>query len=57
VREENWKLIRPIGISREPELYHLIADPHEEKDLAAREPGRVQRLSRLLEQWQKHIRP
>ncbi|MBI5757733.1 MAG: arylsulfatase [Planctomycetales bacterium] len=33
------------------QLYDMQADPGEERDLAAKQPGEVERLSRLYEQW------
>ena len=51
----DWKLIVP-NPAREPnaapELYHLSADPHEERDLAASAPERVLRLRERLDAWQ-----
>ncbi|MGH7957757.1 MAG: sulfatase/phosphatase domain-containing protein [Opitutaceae bacterium] len=34
-----------------PQLFDLIADPHENNNLAAREPGVVARLATTIEQW------
>jgi uncharacterized sulfatase len=50
----DWKLILPAPQNEpdgKPELYNLAADPREETDLAAKEPERVQRLTRLLDDW------
>jgi uncharacterized sulfatase len=33
------------------ELYHLGTDPHEEKNLAGAEPGKVAHLTKLLDAW------
>ena len=48
--EQRWKLIR-----RQPdqawELYDLVADPAETRDLAAAHPERVTRMARELESW------
>ena len=49
-----WKLIVP-NPRNEPagavELYHLMADPFEERNLANAEPGRVAQLRRRLDHW------
>jgi uncharacterized sulfatase len=34
-----------------PELYHLIKDPHEEKNLAGEYPGKVDELTKVLDRW------
>jgi uncharacterized sulfatase len=34
-----------------PQLYDLLADPHEDKNVAAREPDTVARLAAQIEQW------
>ena len=50
----HWKLIVPDQ-ANEPdgvvELYDLAADPHEEKNLAATEPQRVEQLEEKLNAW------
>ena len=52
--EGGWKLIVPDP-NNEPdgqiELYDLAADPHEEKNLAVRQPERVKRLRQQLDDW------
>ena len=52
--EDEWKLIAPSP-RNEPnasvELYHLTADPMEEKNLAATERDRVTRLMAKLDRW------
>jgi uncharacterized sulfatase len=49
-----WKLIVPAA-TNEPdatvELYHIAADPREEKNLAAAEPKRVSQLRERLDRW------
>ncbi|MGL4551950.1 MAG: sulfatase-like hydrolase/transferase, partial [Gemmataceae bacterium] len=47
VREGAWKLIVPV--KGKPELYDVGTDPHEKAELSAREPGRVKRLTGLVE--------
>src|SRR5262249_8994579 len=52
--EEEWKLIRPAPQNEpagRPELYHLGRDPREERELAAREPQVVERLTKRLDAW------
>jgi arylsulfatase A-like enzyme len=61
VADSRWKLILPnranLGkdnipkSSGGPELYDLIADPHEERDLAGDQPEVVAELTRLIEEW------
>lgn len=48
------KLIDPAPWNEpdgKPELYDLSADPHEEHDMAADQPGEVARLKALLDAW------
>ncbi len=67
VREDGWKLIAPYTPNRdvtlairgtiadwmrfEPELYNVIDDPFETKDLAAERPELVVELQAALQQW------
>ncbi len=55
---DGWKLIhnseRSDGIP-EYELYDVRADPLDQKDLAAQEPGRVERLRAELEAWRAKV--
>jgi len=61
IADGRWKLIipNPANVTapkkpgREPgvELYDLIADPQEEKNLAAAQPDRVAQLTRLIDGW------
>lgn len=49
-----WKLIVPDPRNepdRQIELYRLATDPHEQQDLAAREPQRVAELQTKLDAW------
>lgn len=53
--EGNWKLITPnplaLDLEAQPELYNLAKDPHEKKDLAAKEPQRVKAMTKKLNAW------
>jgi len=49
LREGDWKIYRSRG-GKTWQLYHLSADPAEEHDLAAREPGRVAALAAAWEE-------
>ena len=51
VRRRDWKLILPAGESPRPELYNVVLDPTEERNLAGEEPARVERLTNLLNRW------
>ncbi len=46
-----WKLIEPRATNAPAELYHVLRDPHERHDLAAKHPERVQQLQAALQQW------
>jgi len=48
--EGRWKLIAPHNRGR-AQLYDIIADPHETKDLAAGHPDKVAHLRKLLDAW------
>lgn len=53
-RSRRWHLIlRPSGAR---ELYDLAADPLEQTDVSAREPGQADRLAGLLRDWQERHR-
>jgi uncharacterized sulfatase len=56
VIQGDWKLIAP-NAPREPEaiveLYNLKSDPHELKNLADQNPGRVTQLMNELDDWLK----
>jgi uncharacterized sulfatase len=50
----HWKLLVPAPAQEpqaEVELYDLAADPHEERNLAAAQPGRAAELARRLDDW------
>jgi arylsulfatase A-like enzyme len=61
VADSRWKLILPnlANLGRDnlpksgpgPELYDLIADQHEQRDLARERPELVAELTGLIEQW------
>ncbi|MFT8808091.1 arylsulfatase [Gluconobacter sp.] len=46
-RQGKWKIVRPVGSSR-LELYDLAADPSEKRDVAAKYPDIVSKLSAQL---------
>jgi uncharacterized sulfatase len=51
---DSWKLIVPAAWNEpngQVELFDLAKDPDEQVNLAAREPGRVQALTRTLDRW------
>lgn len=45
-----YRVVHP-RTNRNPQLYDLLADPHETQDLAAQHPQRTQSLSRALNGW------
>ncbi len=52
--EGRWKLIAPQASNvpdGSPQLYDVLADPHETKDLAAEQPERVKRLGGRIDAW------
>ncbi|SEG91674.1 Arylsulfatase A [Thermomonospora echinospora] len=59
VREGKWKLhVRRRGSDQRylPELYDLHHDPRESYDLAGRNPGTVERLQRLIAEFEASVR-
>jgi len=55
VRKDDWKLLQ---IGNRVRLYNLVQDIGEDKDLAAREPEKVQELEAAYAEWNaKNIRP
>ena len=52
ITENDWKLIHYHEDGRE-ELYHLVTDPREQRDLAGNERQRVRDLRQKLDQWLK----
>ena len=55
IREGKWKLIR-IGQTA-PELYDLVSDISESKNIAAANPEITNRLTTTLEAWDKELIP
>lgn len=50
----DWKLILPAPQNepaRKRELYQVSNDPYEKTDLAASEPKRVERMTRMIDEW------
>ncbi|MHB0936069.1 MAG: sulfatase-like hydrolase/transferase [Armatimonadota bacterium] len=56
VRDGEWKLVRPEPGSP-PELYHLVEDIGETRNLAAACPERVEGLQRDLLAWEAEVTP
>lgn len=54
VRSGPWKLLCNYDGS-EAELYHVVSDPGEQANVAAREPAEVQRLTKLLLAWNQEM--
>ena len=57
-RSQRWKLLHASGFGRESfkgkpnfELYDMVADPLEQKNLAARRPDIVERMRKEYEAW------
>ncbi|MCR9246853.1 MAG: sulfatase [bacterium] len=48
---DRWKLIVPQATGAAAELYDVVADPSERRDLAAVEPSRVANLKAALDAW------
>jgi arylsulfatase A-like enzyme len=46
-----WKLIQPASSHRPIELYNVLQDPHETKNLANEQPERVATLRQRLDTW------
>lgn len=46
-----WKLIQPAATGAAAELYDVLADPHETKNLADSESARVVELQKSLDRW------
>ena len=55
VREGRHKLVRP-GNGKSWELYDLVADPGETKDLAKDQPNLTARLTAEFERWSVRVR-
>lgn len=50
LRHGNWKMVRHSAGSK-PELFDLSQDVAETRNLAAKEPGRLQEVQQLWEEW------
>jgi len=46
-----WKLLVPARGTARPELYDVVADPHETNNVVATEPDVAARLGKQLESW------
>jgi arylsulfatase A-like enzyme len=57
VRHGDYKLVVSKGGSGQPELYNLRDDIGESKDLAAKEPAKVEELTKLYKAWDKEQAP
>jgi len=56
VISDGWKLIVPHQTEEVPvelQLFHLAEDPMEEKNLATKQPERIEALTRQLDSWWK----
>jgi len=51
VVHKNWKLVTNRD-AKHVELFDLVVDPREKKDLAEKHPGKVSQLRKMLTQWQ-----
>ncbi len=51
VFDGRFKLILPQSADEQPELYDVVADPHETKNLAAALPDRVKELTAAINAW------
>jgi arylsulfatase A-like enzyme len=49
--EGDWKLIVPAMEGASPELYNIVADPGELKNLAGAEPQRVVAMGKAIDRW------
>ena len=48
---QNWKLVSNRDV-KYVELYDLVTDPLEKKDLKEKHPAKVSELKKMLSQWQ-----
>jgi arylsulfatase A-like enzyme len=55
IRDGQWKLHHPTGRRGETELYDIVADPGEKKNLASERPEIVKKLSATLKAWQAKL--
>jgi len=54
VRDGDWKLIEKFD-SGSTELYSLLNDPYEQKDIASNYPDKVIELKKKLSEWRDHV--
>ena len=47
----NTQFIRTISVIEEPELYHIVNDPHERHNIASDHPQIVEELKQLIDDW------
>jgi arylsulfatase A-like enzyme len=57
VRKGNWKLVKHAALPSRVELYDVVADPSEEKNMARQHPRRVAELEALLNEYAKQAKP
>jgi arylsulfatase A-like enzyme len=57
IRHGDWKLLVANGGGKEPELYNLVADIGESRNLAAEHPDKAQELRSLWEKWNAEQAP
>jgi arylsulfatase A len=55
IRERDWKLIEYLDGTGDVELYNLIEDIGESKNLASEKAGRVADLKKKLSQWRTQV--
>lgn len=56
IRMSDWKLVKPKGQkSAKWELYDLKKDGGETRDLAAENPGQVNKMTTIYENWRKQV--
>lgn len=51
VFDGRFKLILPQAAEEQPELYDVVADPHENQNLSKAQPDRVKELSAAIQAW------
>jgi uncharacterized sulfatase len=49
--EDDWKLILPQSEDEAPSLYNITQDPHENENLATKEPNRAATLAGQIDTW------
>ena len=48
--QSDWKLIVSAK-GKPPELFRIVADPHEQTNVAEQHPHKVRELTKLLDEW------